>query len=77
MSKWKSLLNLSQLGSVKPKGGWQGGPNFITRSKYGSKGSNGKMVRGRTRYSCGTERAYIGDIMRECYANWKGRMRNV
>lgn len=56
-------------------GTWAGGPNFILISKHGSRVNNGKTTRGRTRYSCGTERAYLGDIMAACYANWKARAR--
>jgi hypothetical protein len=54
-------------------GKWSGGPNFIFCSKYGSKGSNGKFSRGRTKYSCGTERAYLGDIQKSLAASWAAR----
>lgn len=56
-------------------GKWVGGPNWVVCSKYGSKKSNSYTPKGRSHYSCGTERAYIGDIQRELYASWKARRR--
>jgi hypothetical protein len=54
-------------------GKWNGGPNFIFCSKFGSKGSNSKFSRGRSKYSCGTERAYLGDIQKSLAASWAAR----
>lgn len=57
-------------------GKWVGGDKWIMCSRYGSRKSNsGGTGRGRTRYSCGTERAYIGDMQRELHASWKARQK--
>lgn len=73
MTKSLSLISTKQLATVRIKGGWQAGPNFLTCSKYGSKGSNSKVNRGRQHYACGVARAYIGDIMQALQENYKAR----
>lgn len=54
---------------------WVGGNRWVMISRYGSRKSNsGGTGRGRTRYSCGTDRAYIGDIQHELHAGLIGRV---
>lgn len=57
-------------------GKWVGGDKWIMCSRYGSRKSNsGTNKRGKSKYSCGIDRAYIGDIMKELYASWKAKKR--
>jgi hypothetical protein len=53
---------------------WMGGSKWVMCSRYGSKKSNSGTVRGRTRYSCGTERSYLGGIMHELHQGLIGRV---
>jgi len=78
MTKSISILSRAELATRAAKYAdsvkWRGGPNFIFCSRFGSKKSNsGGGGRGRAHYSCGTPRAYIGDIRKELHASWVAR----
>jgi hypothetical protein len=78
MTKSISILSAKEIvgraARYSGEGKWRGGPNFIFCSRFGSKKSNsGGTGKGRSKYSCGTDRAYIGDIFRNLYASYAAR----
>lgn len=78
MTKSISLLRPAELAAraarYSGEGKWRGGPNFIMCSRFGSKKSNsGGTGRGRSSYSCGVPRAYIGDIFKNLHDSWAAR----
>lgn len=78
MTKSISILSPKEIATraarFSGEGKWRGGPNFIFCSRFGSKKSNsGGTGKGKGHYSCGTGRAYVGDIMRSLYASWAAR----
>jgi hypothetical protein len=78
MTRSTSILSAKEVAGRAAKfagvsGKWNGGPNFLFCSKFGSRGSNSKFSRGRSKYSCGTDRSYIGDIQKSLAASWAAR----